>query len=139
MGLRIPRSPCCRRTVGVIYIALVLFCFLIYVNPASNVGLGSINKVYDNLNKMSAVRPVSGNKQGNLMTMMSLDGLIFGIINIIGNCARPRSFGARPTRGDCDAFGHCGDALAPFCEAFSRRVCPTFSPPCCSLSRHRVC
>ena len=29
--------------------------------------------------------PVKGNKEGSLMTMMSLDGLIFGIINIIGN------------------------------------------------------
>ncbi len=30
-------------------------------------------------------RPVSGNKEGSFMTMLSMDGLIFGIINIIGN------------------------------------------------------
>lgn len=30
-------------------------------------------------------RPVANNKEGSYLTMMSLDGLIFGIINIIGN------------------------------------------------------
>lgn len=34
---------------------------------------------------MGHTRPVSGNKEGSFMTMYSLDGLIFGIINIIGN------------------------------------------------------
>jgi urea-proton symporter len=74
--------------VAVIYLALVIFGFLIYANPASNVGLGSISRVYDNLTKMAKVRPVPNNKEGSLMTMMSLDGLIFGIINVIGNCER---------------------------------------------------
>ena len=92
--------------MAVIYLALVIFGFLIYANPASNVGLGSIGKVYDNLTKVAAVRPISGNKQGSLMTMMSLDGLIFGIINIIGNCARPQlvTWGARRT-GLCEGRG----------------------------------
>jgi Na+/proline symporter len=41
--------------------------------------------VYERLTVMGHTRPVSGNKEGSFMTMYSLDGLIFGIINIIGN------------------------------------------------------
>lgn len=71
--------------VAIIYIALVAFTFLIYATPNSNVGLGSIPKVYENLQKIASVRPVERNKGGSFLTMMSLDGLVFGIINIIGN------------------------------------------------------
>ena len=71
--------------VAVIYIALVIFALLIYAVPNSNVGLGSISAVYDKLARLAEYRPVTGNKEGSFMTMMSLDGLIFGIINIIGN------------------------------------------------------
>ena len=34
---------------------------------------------------MSAKRPVENNKEGSFLTMWSQEGLIFGIINIIGN------------------------------------------------------
>jgi Na+/proline symporter len=71
--------------VAVIYIALCTFAFLIYANPSSNVGLGSISKVYDNLSAMSTMRPVPHNKEGSLLTMWSMEGLVFGIINVIGN------------------------------------------------------
>eukprot|EP00775_Hariotina_reticulata_P003269 gene3269-3546_t len=70
--------------VAVIYIALCTFAFLIYAAPNSG-HLGSISLVYDNLTKMSALRPVDNNKEGSLVTMWSLDGLVFGIINVIGN------------------------------------------------------
>ena len=39
--------------VAVIYIALVIFTFLVYATPTSNVGLGSIRKVYDNLARVA--------------------------------------------------------------------------------------
>ena len=39
--------------VAVIYIALVIFTFLVYATPNSNVGLGSISKVYDNLARVA--------------------------------------------------------------------------------------
>lgn len=71
--------------VAVIYIALVIFAFMIYVVPTPHVGLGSIGQVYDKLTKMAEYRPVKNNKEGSFMTMLSLDGLVFGIINIIGN------------------------------------------------------
>jgi Na+/proline symporter len=71
--------------VAVIYIALCTFAFLIYAAPNSSVGLGSISKVYDNLSAMSTMRPVAHNKEGSLLTMWSMEGLVFGIINVIGN------------------------------------------------------
>jgi len=36
-------------------------------------------------NKLMACGPVSGNAQGSYLTMLSADGLMFGIINIVGN------------------------------------------------------
>jgi SSS family transporter len=39
----------------------------------------------DNGNKQMACGPVSGNSQGSYLTMLSADGLMFGIINIVGN------------------------------------------------------
>ncbi|GBF91893.1 urea active transporter [Raphidocelis subcapitata] len=71
--------------VAVIYIALCIFSFMIYASPNSPVGLGSIDKVYNNLMRMAEYRPVSGNKGGVFTTMLSMDGFIFGVINIIGN------------------------------------------------------
>lgn len=71
--------------VAVIYIALCTFAFLIYASPNSKVGLGSISQVYDNLAAMSIMRPVQHNKEGSLLTMWSMEGLVFGIINVIGN------------------------------------------------------
>lgn len=68
--------------MAVIYIALCTFAFLIYAAPNSH--LGSISLVYDNLTKMSAQRPVHGNKEGSFMTMWSMEGFVFGIINILG-------------------------------------------------------
>lgn len=57
--------------------------------------LGSISKVYDNLTKVAATTrpaqgypsalPIDGNKDGSFLTMLSKGGLIFGIINVVGN------------------------------------------------------
>jgi hypothetical protein len=67
--------------------------------------LGSIGKVYDNLVNVAnqhrvpfgtkivpagayvgpSALPIEGNKGGSFLTMMSEGGLIFGIINVVGN------------------------------------------------------
>ena len=39
------------------------------------------------LAKASAEQPVAGNAQGSYLTMRSKNGLIFGVINVIGNFA----------------------------------------------------
>jgi hypothetical protein len=51
--------------------------------------------VYDNLTKVADTTrttpnapnalPIHGNKEGSFLTMMSEGGLIFGIINVVGN------------------------------------------------------
>ncbi|GAX77380.1 hypothetical protein CEUSTIGMA_g4826.t1 [Chlamydomonas eustigma] len=68
--------------VTIIYIALIVYTFSIY---AVNGDLGSPGKVWDNLTVMAGKVPVDGNRDGSYVTMLSQQGLIFGVINIIGN------------------------------------------------------
>ncbi|KAL6756843.1 hypothetical protein V8C86DRAFT_1810197 [Haematococcus lacustris] len=68
--------------VAIIYIALCIFMFLIY---GTSPDLGSAGVVYDNLKVIENKFPVKDNMGGSYLTMFSQSGLIFGIINIIGN------------------------------------------------------
>lgn len=52
---------------------------------ASGDHLGSPGKVYDLLVQAAQTHPVDGNAEGSYLTMRSKDGIIFFIINIIGN------------------------------------------------------
>lgn len=59
------------------------FCFLIY---AKHEDLGSPAIVWRKLNENASKRPPEGNNMGaSYLTMFSESGLIFGIINLIGN------------------------------------------------------
>eukprot|EP00884_Botryococcus_braunii_P018907 jgi/Botrbrau1/56/Bobra.0022s0050.1 len=66
----------------IIYVALCIFTFTVY---ATSPELGSPGVVWEKLNYVSKQRPVEGNLGGSYLTMFSTGGLIFGIINIIGN------------------------------------------------------
>ncbi|KAH7430303.1 hypothetical protein KP509_09G092500 [Ceratopteris richardii] len=81
----------------IVHVVLVIFIFLVY---SSNSKLGSPSTVYDKLHALAttsktlcserdsldqACGSVSGNYGGSYLTMLSSGGLIFGIINIIGN------------------------------------------------------
>jgi Na+/proline symporter len=72
---------------GVIYIALLIFIWKIYAGPSD---LGSSDKVRENL-ICAARRQVAGdsdktwNYEGQYITMRSTGGLMFGIINTVGN------------------------------------------------------
>uniref|UniRef100_A0A7S0S4D6 Urea active transporter n=1 Tax=Chlamydomonas leiostraca TaxID=1034604 RepID=A0A7S0S4D6_9CHLO len=68
--------------VAVIYLALCIFTLTIYGTDAD---LGSPAQVYRNLRVMERVVPVKDNRGGSYVTMFSKSGIIFGIINIIGN------------------------------------------------------
>lgn len=68
--------------VGIIYIALCIFMFMIY---GTSPDLGSPEVVYNNLRAQESKNPVKDNMGGSYVTMFSQSGLIFGIINIIGN------------------------------------------------------
>ncbi|KAK3019974.1 hypothetical protein RJ639_003021 [Escallonia herrerae] len=81
----------------IVHVVLVIFVYLVYT--ASN-ELGSPGVVYQRLLEVSSKSricqeplshdgqscgPVSGNYKGSYLTMMSSGGLVFGIINIVGN------------------------------------------------------
>ena len=44
--------------------------------------IGSISKMHELLVKAAATNPVGGNAGGSYLTMRSLNGLIFGVINV---------------------------------------------------------
>jgi SSS family transporter len=70
---------------AVIYLALLIFLWKIYAGPSD---LGSTNVMRDNLICASYRQDAGGgswNYQGQYITMRSTGGLMFGIINTVGN------------------------------------------------------
>jgi Na+/proline symporter len=66
----------------ILYIIIVIFAMNVYgVNPL----IGSIDKMFDLLQTASELQPVPDNAKGSYLTMASVDGIIFGVINIVGN------------------------------------------------------
>lgn len=63
-------------------IIIFIFAFSAY---ATNSQLGSPGSVWDTLTAVAQTRPVPGNKDGSYLTMQSREGIIFFVINIIGN------------------------------------------------------
>ncbi|KAH7908804.1 urea transporter [Hygrophoropsis aurantiaca] len=68
----------------VLFAIILTFAFTVY---ATSGYIGSISKMHDLLSQASMVAPVEGNAGGSYLTMRSKNGLIFGIINLIGNFA----------------------------------------------------
>ncbi|KAK4741272.1 hypothetical protein SAY87_024860 [Trapa incisa] len=81
----------------IVHVVLVIFIYLVYTASSE---LGSPSVVYKRLLEVSsrsricqdpishpdqACGPVSGNYRGSYLTMLSSGGLVFGIINIVGN------------------------------------------------------
>jgi Na+/proline symporter len=66
----------------ILLIIIFIFAFSVY---ASSAILGSPGKVYDLLVKASEAYPVEGNAEGSYLTMRSKEGVIFFVINIVGN------------------------------------------------------
>lgn len=81
----------------IVHLVLVIFVYLVYVSSSE---LGSPTIVYNRLLQVAsktrscqdpishigqACGPVSGNYKGSFVTMLSSGGLVFGIINIVGN------------------------------------------------------
>ncbi|CAM9183676.1 unnamed protein product, partial [Hapterophycus canaliculatus] len=83
----------------VLFVALLIFVFVIYTGDDEYVGspgamyekLQAITKVDDctygpnSEYELTACGPVEGNEEGSYLTMLSREGFIFGIINIVGN------------------------------------------------------
>ena len=66
----------------IIFIVILTFVGTVYfVSPVT----GGIEGMFDKLTEAARLNPVEGNAAGAYLTMASLGGLIFGIINIVGN------------------------------------------------------
>ncbi|KAH8110219.1 urea transporter [Phellopilus nigrolimitatus] len=68
----------------VLFAIILTFVFTVYTTSPK---IGSISKMHELLASASEARPVSGNANGSYLTMRSKNGLIFGVINVIGNFA----------------------------------------------------
>jgi Na+/proline symporter len=67
---------------------LVLYCILIsfaLIAYGSSSLIGSPARMWELLHQASLEKPVSGNAEGSYLTMRSKSGLIFGVLNIVGN------------------------------------------------------
>lgn len=80
-----------------VHVVLVIFVYLVYTGSKE---LGSPGVIYERLKEVSSrsrvcmepishggqsCGPVDGNYKGSYLTMLSSSGLVFGIINIVGN------------------------------------------------------
>ncbi|TFK34666.1 urea transporter [Crucibulum laeve] len=68
----------------VLFAIILTFIFTVY---ATSDKIGSPSKMHELLAAASAAAPIEGNAKGSYITMRSKNGLIFGVINIIGNFA----------------------------------------------------
>lgn len=67
-----------------LFAIIFVFVFTVYVTGSK---IGSFRAMHDLLASVSAENPVSGNAHGSYLTIRSKNGLIFGVINLIGNFA----------------------------------------------------
>ena len=66
----------------IIFVVILTFVAAVYVNTDIT---GGIEGMYEKLVQAAEIRPVEGNAAGAFLTMASAGGLMFGIINIVGN------------------------------------------------------
>ncbi|KAF8678108.1 sodium solute symporter (SSF) family [Rhizoctonia solani] len=69
---------------AVLFAIILTFIFTAY---STSPKIGSPSRMHELLVEASIAKPVAGNAQGSYLTMRSKNGLIFGVINIIGNFA----------------------------------------------------
>ncbi|CAI9830632.1 Urea active transporter [Nitrosopumilaceae archaeon] len=66
----------------IIFVVILTFVAAVYVNSDLT---GGVAGMYDKLVEAAKLNPVEGNAAGAFLTMASIGGLMFGIINIVGN------------------------------------------------------
>lgn len=66
----------------VLYCILIAFALKVY---ATSDTLGSPAMVWQRLQEAAVNQPIEGNAGGSYLTMRSKSGLIFGVMNIVGN------------------------------------------------------
>ncbi|KAA1472751.1 urea transporter [Dentipellis sp. KUC8613] len=68
----------------VLFAIILTFAFTVY---ATSPKIGSLSAMHELLVNAAEANPVPGNAHGSYLTMRSKNGLIFGVINVIGNFA----------------------------------------------------
>ncbi|TFY55004.1 hypothetical protein EVJ58_g8521 [Rhodofomes roseus] len=68
----------------VLFAIIFVFVFTVYTTSDK---IGSFSAMHSLLAKAAEEAPVAGNAHGSYLTMRSKNGLIFGVINVIGNFA----------------------------------------------------
>ena len=66
----------------IIFVTILTFVGAVYINTDIT---GGVEGMYDKLVLAAQINPVEGNAAGAFLTMASAGGLMFGIINIVGN------------------------------------------------------
>ena len=66
----------------IIFVVILTFVAAVYINQDIT---GGIEGMYDKLVEAARLNPIEGNAAGAFLTMASIGGLMFGIINIVGN------------------------------------------------------
>jgi SSS family transporter len=66
----------------IIFVVILIFVAAVYINSDIT---GGVEGMYHKLVEASELRPIEGNAAGAFLTMASIGGLMFGIINIVGN------------------------------------------------------
>lgn len=66
----------------ILLVLILVFMFTAYVTSPK---IGSPRAMYDLLQEAAARAPVDGNAKGSYLTMRSTNGLIFGVVNLIGS------------------------------------------------------
>ena len=64
----------------IIFLVLLIFMFVTYTTSSY---IGSISKMWENLSLVGKLYPVSGNRGGSYLTFWSIDGLKFGVLQVI--------------------------------------------------------
>lgn len=81
----------------VLFAIILAFVFTVY---STSPKIGSISAMHDLLTQAAESAPVEGNAQGSYLTMRSKNGLIFGVINTVGNFATVFQDQVCPIRSD---------------------------------------
>lgn len=66
----------------IIFVVILVFVSAVYLNSDIT---GGVEGMYNKLVAAAELRPIEGNAAGAFLTMASIGGLMFGIINIVGN------------------------------------------------------
>lgn len=67
---------------AIIFIGVLIFVTFVYIFSDAT---GGVPGMFEKLTEAARIKPVDGNAMGSYLTLASVGGLIFGVINLVGN------------------------------------------------------